>query len=236
MATGVTLGELLDDLRAVLGSSLTTAHGRNQEEHLKRQLRRSQRQLFAMADWGHRYHRADVTLAAGSRYYDVPATLDYNRIEQVDLYWSGEWHVRLPRGIGMEHYAQHDSDIDERYDPQLRWELVHTGVRQQIEVWPIPATNGATLRCHGARALAAFVAENDVCTLDGDLIVLHAALAGMAADRKSAAYVHTERQYAKLLNDLKRRAVTGRTPIPLGEQTGMPEPETRDVQIRVVSG
>src|SRR3546814_15776455 len=50
------------------------------------------------------------------------------------------------RGIRSEDYAAYDSAAGERVDPVLRWDVQFTGTTDQIEVWPIPASNGMRLQ------------------------------------------------------------------------------------------
>ncbi|WPZ36706.1 hypothetical protein T8K17_11225 [Thalassobaculum sp. OXR-137] len=78
----------------------------------------------------------------------------------------------------------------ERADPPQRWDIKDAGSGPQIEIWPVPASNGSVLQISGERALRPLVADTDICTLDSDLIVLHAAV-GLTKDKDRKAELTT---------------------------------------------
>jgi hypothetical protein len=84
--------------------------------------------------------------------------------------WGSEWSI-LERGIDPCDYTMFDSDAGIRSDPSLKWQPRGT----QFELWPIPATNNLTVRFFAKRPFTPLVDEADICDLDTDLIVLHAA-------------------------------------------------------------
>lgn len=172
---------MLVDLRGELGQSLNPSQATQVAPAHKVKLQRVQRMLWADFAWPHLRTRWDVAMAAGQRYYDLPSGLALERVEKAEVDWGSNW-LPLTRGIGGDEYNAFDSADDERSDPVLRWEARPDG---QFEVWPMPATNTQTVRFTGIGALAAFVDEADVCTLDRDLIVLSAA-AELARDRDEA--------------------------------------------------
>jgi hypothetical protein len=195
---GVTLSEMVLDLRGELLQSVNTNHGVNAAPAHKRILARIQRTLWLDFAWPHLRVDRDIPMAAGQRYYDFPTDLPLDRVEQVAVKWSGRWHG-LERGIDVALYNAYDSDVDIRTDPVLRWAPYE---ETQFEVWPIPATDGAqTVRICGIRNLRPLVEDADTCDLDSDLIVLTAAteLAADAKSQRAAALQSRARQlYAKL--------------------------------------
>src|SRR3546814_8319946 len=84
------------------------------------------------------------------------------------------------RGIRSEDYAAYDSAAGERVDPVLRWDVQFTGTTDQIEVWPIPASNGMRLQVFGKKVLAPLIEDDDRADLDDQLIVLNAAVTLLA--------------------------------------------------------
>src|SRR3546814_17968831 len=84
------------------------------------------------------------------------------------------------RGIRSEDYAAYDSAAGERVDPVLRWDVQFTGTTDQIEVWPIPASNGMRLQVFGKKVLAPLIEDDDRADLDDQLIVLNAEVALLA--------------------------------------------------------
>jgi hypothetical protein len=171
MPNTATLGALLVDLRAELGQSLNPVQATQIEPAHRVKLQRAQRTLWQEFDWPHLRVTRDIALAAGQRYYDLPTDMLLERVEQVQVKWSGSW-LPVPRGIGSDDYSAYDSDNDERSDPVLRWDAAPN---DQIEVWPLPASNNQVLRITGIRNLRAFTETDDFCDLDRDLIVLAAA-------------------------------------------------------------
>jgi hypothetical protein len=83
--------------------------------------------------------------------------MNLERIIAVDVLVGGVWQP-VERGITLDHYSACNSDAGARRDPVERWDVVDTGDGEQIEVWPIPATNGGTLRFSGIRKLKPLVA------------------------------------------------------------------------------
>lgn len=174
MAIGTSLGELVAMLKAETGRSMKVSAGVDETDALKHLLARQQRALYAAFDWPHLRVMTYKPLVAGQRYYDMPADLNVDRVEAVALWWNGHPH-EVERGIGFAEYASHDSDADERCDPVRRWDVRWTGFGTQVEVWPIPASNGMRLHWRGIRPLRPLVAESDTADLDDDLLVLFAA-------------------------------------------------------------
>ncbi|MBP9870550.1 MAG: hypothetical protein KBC53_03515 [Nitrosomonas sp.] len=182
MTRGVTtLEQMVSNLRLETYRSNDVALGQDEYPALVRLLQSVQKQLYTEFDWPFLKIRRDVTIAAGQRYYDFPTDLDFERIHSVKLLWSGTW-TSLERGITMDDYNLFDSDSDERSDPQIKWDVIDAGSGEQIEVWPMPNTDGNTLRFSGYKSLSPLLADDDVCTLDDDLIVFYAASELLAKD------------------------------------------------------
>jgi hypothetical protein len=174
MARNRQLTQLIDDLRAEVGHAVSASVGVDNLPSLKRILRRTQDSLYEDFDWPHLRVLPTKAMAAGQRYYDFPTDLNYERIEEVVIWYSGQPHG-LVRGIGFGDYAQYDSDSGDRSDPQLKWDIRHTGTNEQMEIWPIPSSNSNTVQFKGIRPLGDLIADADTCDLDGNLIVLFAA-------------------------------------------------------------
>lgn len=175
MATGIPLGSLVESLRHEAGLVTLASLGLNQRDQLVRLLQRHQRTLYDKVAWPFLKTYGDVVLQAGQRIYDFPATVNLERIVGVERRWGATWEP-IGYGIGGAEYSDQDSDGDVRADPILKWDFRN----RQWEAWPIPETNGVALsdgvvRFWSIAKLAAFVTDEDLCTLDEDLIVLFAA-------------------------------------------------------------
>lgn len=195
---GVLLRECLRQLRAEIGHSTSTVTGMNAEDALIATLERTQQRLWEGWDWAHLWVRRVIPLAAGQRFYNVPADLFFEKIRKVEVRDCGEWRPVLP-GIDECHYIVSDSDIGMRRYPVERY--AHTedpqdtagniDGRGMIEVWPIPDRNynpetlDGALRTQGIRTIRRFSQLDDRCELDHNLIVLYSA-AEILARQKSA--------------------------------------------------
>lgn len=184
MARNRTLQELLFDLRAELGMATDSTVGQSENPALKVLLRRTREVLYDDHDWPHLTGQwFDVTLSAGQRYYNFPTGLNYERAIEAFAEWGNQW-LPVTAGFGPTQYNERDSGNDERNDPPQKWR-VYSGT--QFEVWPLPATNGNTIRFVGTTALGALEADSDVCEIDGTMVVLFAAAERMAGKPKGEA-------------------------------------------------
>lgn len=194
MARNVSLGVLIDDLRAEAGHSLQANLGIQMRDVLIKVLQRQQRRLWEDYDWTFLRVERDVAVAAGQRYYNFPTDLTLERIEKVEFKYGDRW-LPMSYGIGRREYDTHDSDRDVRAFPVERWKEADN---DQIEIWPIPTQNGSTatttnvLRFAGIRKLRPLVAEADLADLDDTLLVLYSAAEILAREKSSDARLKLE--------------------------------------------
>lgn len=175
MARGTQLLQLVQMLRDETGRATSVAVGVDDVPQLKSHLRRWQETLYDKDDWSFLRTVFDrIPLQAGQRYYDMPALLNVDRIEDVAV-WDGATPLSMTRGIGFNEYAVYDSENDVRAEPTLRWDVRWTGTSEQIEVWPVPSTNNLALQFIGIRKQRALIANADVADLDDQMLVLYAA-------------------------------------------------------------
>ena len=189
MARGTQLLQLVAQLRAETGRSDNVAAGRNEETSLKARLKATQEALYQAFDWPFLRAMQTIPMQAGDRYYNWPALVHPDRLTRIKLRWNNTWYS-VERGIGENEYNSYDSENDERSDPVWRFDIRSTGADlasqvEQIEVWPIPASNDPVLYLWGLRPLKPLVANTDVCDLDDNLIVWTLA-AEILARQKSA--------------------------------------------------
>jgi hypothetical protein len=174
MARGVSFGELVTKLRIAARYDPSPALSLNMVPLMKQTLSDTQERLYDEFDWPFLRITAAKTMAAGQRHYDIPTTLNLERIQKVDIRHGDKW-LPVERGITLDHYNASDSDEDVRSDPVTRWEVKDTGSGEQSEVWPVPASDGAELRFTGIRKLAPLVNTSDIADLDDQIIVCFAA-------------------------------------------------------------
>lgn len=203
MARNVTLGELIDDVRAEAGHSLQANLGTAMREVLVKIIQRQQRRLWEDYDWTFLRVDRDVAVQNGQRYYDFPVDLSLERLEKVEFKYGDRW-IPVSYGIGREHYDMHDSDRDIRAFPVERWKEHENN---QIELWPIPSQNGSVaqsaniIRFHGIRKLRPLVAESDRADLDDTLLVLFSAAEILAREKSADAGLKlqmAEKHYARI--------------------------------------
>jgi hypothetical protein len=203
MARNVTLGELIDDVRAEAGHSLQANLGAAMREVLVKIIQRQQRRLWEDYDWTFLRVDRDVAVQAGQRYYDIPTDLSLERIEKVEFKYGDRWIV-MQHGIGREQLDQHDSDKGIRAFPVERWAEYEN---DQVEFWPIPSQNGSlanssdVVRFTGIRKLRPLVQESDRADLDDTLLVLYSAAEILAREKSADADLKlqmAEKHYARI--------------------------------------
>lgn len=211
MARNTTLQVLLDDLRAESGHSVQANLGKATESMMLTLLNRVQRRLWEDFSWPFLHVSKDILMAAGQRYYDVPTGITLERVESAQFKWGSRWE-KVIYGIAPVHYSQTDSDQDVRSWPIQRYEA-HGDVEGQIEVWPIPDSNGnattgdGTLRLDGVRTLNPLLAKTDTADLDDQLIVLFAASELLARQKSPDAQMkmgQAQSHYTKLKGRLSK--------------------------------
>lgn len=223
MARGKTLGEVLADLRAELRQSSNPAVAQSQYHVLANAIKRTQEFWYEQVDWPHLIVWESKAIVAGSRYYDWPTTLNYDRIVKARARFGNQW-VPITGDLDVDDYNAHDSDNDERVDPILKYRPY---TNAQFEVWPLPATAGS-VRFKGVRKLTELSGESSTLDLDNRLIALFAA-ADLLADKPDGA--KKEQMGLAHLNRLRGNASTVR-PFRLGEDTPAGRP-VREMNVRV---
>jgi hypothetical protein len=187
MARGKQLLSLIAQLRAETGRTQNVAVGVDEVENLKVILQRTQEILYDEYEWPHLRIQRTIALTAGSRYYDMPSDLNFDRIQHVKLKYSGVY-TDIERGIEFDDYSIYDSNADtpERSFPTLKWDIRNTGSGEQVEVWPIPSQD-ATLYMFGTKSLSNLIQESDRADLDDRLIVLFSAAEILARQKSNDA-------------------------------------------------
>jgi hypothetical protein len=167
--------QLLDALRAELSISSDPAVGSAATPNLKQVLSRTYETLYDAHDWPHlRQLFPRKTLNAGQRYYDFPDDMDFDNLEEVNVWWGGQPHP-ITRGIDFSQYAEVSSDDGARSDPVRRWDVRLIGTKEMIEVWPVPSGAGQALQFQGKTKFKPLIDDADLCLIDDQLVVLYAA-------------------------------------------------------------
>ena len=218
MARGTSLSTLFTMLRAECGHSTSVAAGIDNEASLLQKLQRTQIMLYDEYDWPFMMNEWGIAMQAGVRYYDFPTEAGFPGLTVINLEGTVEaWidysgrPIKLDRGIGQRQYAQYNSNASspDQADPVRRWDIKRsTDQKEQIEVWPIPASNTNILWLAGKKKLRPLVQASDVCDIDDQLIVLTAA-AEILARQKAADAPKVEAAATARLKQLKERTKGG---------------------------
>lgn len=214
MARNTTLLKILNGVRAEARLSLLPAHNVQTRDSHVILIQREQERLWADFAWPHLRVERYIPLANGQRFYELDSALmedgsaatlhiPVDRIETVEVKTDGEW-LPLEVDIRAEHYAAHDSALDERAWPPRRWKLTEN---EDIEVWPIPDADATPadqygyLKITGIRQLRPLVDDDDRADIDDRLIELYTAgaiLAGQGAKDAQLKLEAAAKLYARL--------------------------------------
>lgn len=197
MATGVQLRDLITALRVELGHSLNVAQGVNSKEALAGVLKRVQEQLYVEHEWPMLALHVKLATSQNVRFYSYPTEFDPEQVRKLFALVGSTW-VPLEYGIAPEQYGLSDPDEGATDWPPQRW--AHRPDLDQIELWPVPGSTDS-LYVSGQAKLKPFLADSDVCTLDGTLLVLHSAAELLARNKAEDASLKLQ-QAGRLLNRL----------------------------------
>lgn len=205
----LTLEEIIEDVRLEAGRSSKVNLGISERPALISVINRVYEKLYADHDWPHLMIERYISLQAGQRYYDPPVDMDFERILRTEVKFGGSWQP-IHRGITRDNLDASDSSLGTvREDPIRRWEIIlpQSSAREQIEVWPLPATNGVNdFYLKGIKKFTKLVEDDDRCLLDNNVIALSAAGELLARTNKQDAAIKLRE--AKDINDtLKKRGM-----------------------------
>lgn len=226
---GASLREMVHELRIEARYDPDPALSVNMVPLLKQTIKRTQEFLYDEFDWPFLRTYRDIAIEAGSRFYDFPNDMNLERVEKIDYFYNGQWQP-VERRIDLCDYNSSDSDAGERRDPVLLWDIRDTGEGPQIELWPIPISNGK-IRLTGIRALRPLVEDLDRADLDKMMIILYAAGELLAGSKDPVAELKF--QQAKARRDMMQSRVsqTRRRSFNLG---GVPADPLRHERVTVV--
>jgi len=222
---GSNLESIIDGIRAEARLSTAGSRGVEDRDRILRMVNRYYETLWDEHDWEFlRIQRESSykNMAAGQRFYDFPVGLRPDDISSVWMRWGNDW-IPVEYGITFSHYAQYDSERNQRADPVQRW-VVRSP--QQFEVWPMPASNAGVLGFEGKRTFAALADNADNCQLDDQLIILSVAAEILAGNKQADAQTKMDLAGARLKALTSKASDRTRTRVGLGSpqlpNRGMP--------------
>jgi len=174
MARGNTFGQIY--LNTILECKLDPNPGLsiNIKPLVQQLIKREYERLYDEFDWPFSRIRVDIPMQAGERYYDFPANMDLERIEDIEVSYGGRW-LPVERGISGSDFNTYNSDLGVGVDPVRKWDVAYVSTTSQIEAWPIPASGATSLRLTGIKKRNLLVDDSDTCDLDDTMIELFAA-------------------------------------------------------------
>lgn len=202
------VSEMLDMLRMEARISTNAAHGVHLTPTHTALLRRIQEELYDAYDWPFLHGIFDKAVLAGDRYLEYPAGVSANGIAAAFAKQTNGHFLPMDYGIGFGEYNDKDSSTGEDGFPIRRWQHYLSNEAEQVhdnmfEVWPIPDQD-TVVRFSGKRALFPFTEAGHRSTIDGPLIVLHAAAEILAGQKAEDATLKLQKAQARM-DLLKKR-------------------------------
>jgi hypothetical protein len=165
-----TLEELRTELLARLGMAGMGASGGANLALINSFLRNGQAQLYRMQDWKHLIDYEDKTLGTSQNLIDYPAAgvmaggsaARDKRVLRIETTYAGEY-LELKEGISTDMWS-----TMETLAPPSRYERY-----AQILVYP-KADQAYTVRVWFVADLGRFTDNGDACTMDDEMVFLHA--------------------------------------------------------------
>lgn len=196
-----TLGDLRSELLARLGMGGMGASGGANLTLVNGLLKSAQKQLYWLQDWKHLTDYQDKTTGIGQNLYDFPnagvmgtgGCALHQRVLRVETFVGGEY-VRIHEGITTPMW----STMETRGQPR-RFDRF-----AQIMTYP-KADAAYTLRVWFIADAAAFSADADRCSIDDEMVLLHATAYGKAHYRQPDAKLYSD-QLEVLLARIRAQA------------------------------
>jgi len=219
MARNTTLSQLRDQLRAEIGASPSVAMGINAVPQMNHMLNRVQERLWLEYDWPFLWTETDIQSVDGVRYYNIPQSVNPDRIRKVMVNWNDYWYA-CESGIGPAHYNIVNSEIGQKEDNVRRWRIAANN--SQIEVWPIPESDEQKFRLFAYMNCPRMTSDSDTALIDDTLIVLFAAAEMLAALQDEASGIKYDQ--AKLHFTKLKALASKNSNFVLGGEDVNPEP------------
>ncbi len=210
MARGTTLAALLAMFKAEVRVDSSSSVAPGGDDMFKALLSTQQKWLVDEYDFPFMKTRADVPLVAGTRYYNIPATINLDARVKANIKLNGQWMMEgLPFGIDEHEFAGgFDSDAGVTGSIVLRWDLIATAPNTtQVEVWPIP-NQAQTLRFVGSRPLNPLTDDAHTADIDDLILVFFTAaeyLTGVKGADAQAKLAKFQKRMTQIIGKLPKR-------------------------------
>lgn len=233
------LSAMLTELRSEARISADILHGNHLQPRYVALLARVQEEVYDAYNWPGLVTSGTVTLAPRQRYAAYPEQLSFGGIRKVfQKNTTGDW-FELTYGIDIQDLNKTDSDSGKTQENPLKWANYLSPQAEEInenmfEVWPVPDRE-TVLRFGGKRKLLPlFDTAKDRSTVDGIVVVLHAAAELLAANKAEDAGLKLQKAQARF-DQLKvnQTSPDNRRMFLSSGREGLPDPRASGQRFRV---
>ncbi len=183
MRNGIALSVIRTEVLIEAGFGTSTGSAAFSQERITQMINRTERLMYEMDDWGSLNFEETITAAANTQFHTLPTNIRFGDIQSAHVEYGKEW-LPISHGISPEDRSIYDTV--QRSSPAMKWEVVAAVPIVQFELWPI-ASAAQDVLFSGQKTLGTMNDENDICTLDADIIVLRAAAEILGRDKKDDA-------------------------------------------------
>lgn len=215
MRSGVALKTLRKEVAIEAGFSTESGHLAYSTERLNQMINRVERMMSNMDEWPTQNNYAAVTITADTQFHTLPATFDFTGIDTAWCQFGSEW-LEVTHGITQYDRSLYSST--QRAEPVRKW-MINQSDTTQFEVWPIPGT-AQSMRFEGSVKVGVMAADDDLCVLDADIIVMRVAAQILGRDKKDDAALLLDNAQKLTQAILKRQTMNKSGSINLGAGLG----------------
>lgn len=207
MRSGVTLAVLRKEVQIEAGLSTQSGSNTFSVDRINQLLNRLERSLSREYEWPLRHSEQQITVDADVQYVDLPTNFDRTMIETINVRFGSDWQ---PLRYGISAVERSIYTGTQRATPICRYEF-SADEPTRMEVWPVGAT-AQQLLISGQLRFGEMGKDDDVCVLDGDVLVLRAAAEIIGRDNRADAQLKLEAAGSLMQSILKRQGSARREP------------------------
>lgn len=182
MRSGIALSTIREEVLIEAGLSAQPGHSTFNIDRINQMVNRIERAMLLEGEWPTLAFEETLTVAADAQYVDLPTNITFTMIDNIYVAYGSEW-FEVKSGIGARERTIYNST--QRALPASRYEY-RANNPTKLEIWPIGGVE-QTLLVEGTKTVGAMREENDVCSLDADVIVLRAAAEILGRENKADA-------------------------------------------------
>lgn len=211
MRSGVALKTLRKEVAIEAGFSTDSGHLAYSTERLNQMINRVERMMANMDEWPTQNTYGAVAVTADTQFHTLPAGLNFTGIDTAWCQFGSEW---LEVKHGITQYDRSLYSATQRAEPVRKW-MISQSDTTQFEVWPIPGAN-QNMRFEGSATVGVMAADDDICVLDADIIVMRVAAQILGRDKKDDAALLLDNAQKLTTAILKRQTMNKSGSINLG--------------------